>query len=149
MLSKQLHNKYHDIVSETIEMVSAHVDHEDLGKSIDYASIYAQSPEEFERVDAELKNNGTVAIESEEGNYYKLYEPLKISNTEILHCRIRAFDNEHPEVGYVDFEVKDYEQFKEKYLSKPYFSLLSSGEEMIELKDPSFSVRAYFLSGDF
>ncbi len=148
MLSKQIQNKYHEIVSESIQMVLAHVDREDLGKGIDYASIYAQSPEEFERVDAELRNNGTVAIEIVEGNYYKLSEPLKITNTEILHCRIMAFDNEHPEVGYVDFEVKDYDQFKEKYLSKPYFSLLSSGEEMIELKDPSFSVRAYFLSGE-
>lgn len=149
MLSKQLQNKYHEIVSETIEMILAHVDCEDLGKGIDYASIYAQTPEEFERIGAELRNNGTVAIESVEGNYYKLREPLKISNTEILHCRIRAFDNEHPEVGYVDFEVKDYDEFKVKYLSKPYFSLLSSGEEMIELKDPNFFVRAYFLSGDF
>lgn len=149
MLSEQLRNKYNDIVSKSIEMVSSNIDSEDLGKGIDYVSIYAQSNEEFKRIEEELKNNGIVAIESKEGNYYKLKEPLKISNVEIYHCRIRVFDDEHPEVGYVDFEVRDYNQFKEKYLSRPHFSLLSSGEEMLELKDPDFSVRAYFPSGNF
>ncbi len=149
MLSEQLHNKYNDIISKSIQMVSSNVDSQDLGKNIDYASIYAQSNEEFNTIETELKNNGTVAIESDEGNYYKLTKPLKISNIEIYHFRVRAFDNEHPEIGYVDFEVKDYDQFKKKYLSRLCFALLSSGEEMIELKDPNFSVRAYFLSGSF
>lgn len=149
MLSEQLCTTYRHIASEAMRMVSFHVDKGDLAEGIDYASIYAQSPEEFDRITEELKNNGNVTLERLSGGYYRLHEPLKVSNITVHHCRVRVFDNEHPERGYIDFEVKDFKQFKNKYLSRPNFSLLSSGEEMVELRDPKFCVRAYFPSGNF
>lgn len=149
MLSEQLRTTYRHIASEAIRMVSSHVDKDDLAEGIDYASIYAQSQEEFNKITEELKNNGKVALERSSGDYYRLYEPLKVSDITVHHCRVRIFDNEHPERGYIDFEVKDFKQFKDKYLSRPNFSLLSSSEEMVELRDPKFAVRAYFPSGIF
>ncbi|MBI3619629.1 hypothetical protein HY214_00560 [Candidatus Roizmanbacteria bacterium] len=149
MLSERLRTTFSDIASEAIEMVSLNVDKEDLAKGINYVSIYAQTQEEFSSVARELKDNGTVALQRSSGDYYKLTEPLKISAITISHCRVRVFDDDHPERGYIDFEVKNYKKFKEKYLSKPHFLLISSGEEMIELRDPKFSVRAYFPSGNF
>jgi len=149
MLSEQLCTTFSNITSEAIKMVAANVEKEDLANSIDYASIYARSPEEFGRITRELKNNGDVALQRSSGDYYKLYEPLRVADIAIHHCRVRVFDTGHPEKGYIDFEVKDYKQFKDKYLSRPCFSLLTSGEEMIELRDPEFTVRAYFPSGSF
>lgn len=149
MLSDQLRNKYGFIASEAQKMVSKNVDKKDLARGIDYASIYANSPEEFDEVTRELTDHGKVALERPSGDYYRLNEPLKVANLLIEHCRIRVFDTEHPEVGYIDFEVKNFEDFKSKYLSRPYFSLLTTGEEMVELRDPKFKVRAYFPSGSF
>ena len=149
MLSEQLQKRFVDIVADAVKMVTSHVDNNDLATGIDYASIYAQSPEDFSQISQELKNNGTVALERTSGNYYKLKRPLNTLEATILHCRVRAFDKEHPEQGYVDFEVKDYKQFKNKYLSRQSFSLLTSGEEMVELRDSKFTVRAYFPSSDF
>ena len=149
MLSQQLKNTFIDIVIETVRMVASHVDKSDLAKGINYASIYAQSPEEFDKISHELMNNGKVVLKRSSGDYYQLEEPLSTPVTKISYCRVRMFDNEHPERGYVDFEVKNYQSFKDKYLARPYFSLINSGEEMIKLKDPKFKVRAYFPSGPF
>ena len=149
MLSKKLLNLYQEIVSQTSQMVNTHVDTTDITGLVDYASIYAQSPEEFEIITKELQNNGSVAIEQPSGNYYSLTDPLETSQGTIKYCRVRKYDTDHPERGYADFEVVDYPIFKEKYLSEQYFSLLDREEEMIELRDPKFNVRAYFLSGQF
>lgn len=149
MLSEQLQNKYGYIASVAQKMVSENVDEHDLAGGINYASIYANSSAEFSEITRELINNGKVALERSSGDYYKLSEPLQVANLSIKHCRVRIFDTEHPELGYIDFEVKDFKNFKSKYLSRPYFSLLTSGEEMLELRDPKFNVRAYFPSGNF
>ena len=149
MLSKRLRTTFSDIASEAVKMVALNVEKEDLANDVDYASFYAQSSEEFDEITGELKNCGTVALKRSSGDYYKLYKPLRVSDITIHNCRVRVFDTEHPERGYIDFEVKNFERFKDKYLSRPHFSLVTSGEEMVELRDPKFTVRAYFPSGNF
>ena len=149
MLSEKLQNIFISITTEASEMVFSHVDKDDLAVGIDYATIYAQSAEEFDKISKELKSNGTVALERSTGDYYKLDSPISIPTGTILHCRVRRFDKEHFERGYVDFEVKNYQSFKNKYLSRLYFSLLNGEEEMVRLRDPKFTVRAYFPSGKF
>ena len=149
MLSEQRQSIFVDIISEATEMVFTHVDRNDLTGVVDYASIYAQSPEEFSEIAAELQQNGSVVIERPSGNYYMLNEPLETPAGVIRHCRVRLFDTDHPERGYADFEVTNYSAFKEKYSSKPYFSVLNSDKEMIELRDPAYNVRAYFTNRSF
>ena len=130
-------------------MVHANTDRTDVTGIIDYTSIYAQSREEFAGIIKELQANGSVAIERPTGSYYVLNQVLETPSGAIRHCRVRLFDAEHPERGYADFETTDYAAFKEKYLSRPHFSLLAKDEEMIELRDPNFNVRAYFPSRSF
>lgn len=64
----------------------------------------------------------------------------------VRHCRIRTFDVEHKERGYCDFEVVNYDKFKNTFLQKPMFTLVNNqhGIEMVELRDPKFNVRVYF-----
>ncbi|MCR4264284.1 MAG: hypothetical protein NUV98_06220 [Candidatus Roizmanbacteria bacterium] len=149
MLSKELQNTYQAIVNKTAQMVYSHIDRSDLTGVIDYASIYAQSREEFAVITKELQANGSVAIERPTGSYYVLNQALETPGGAIRHCRVRLFDADHPERGYADFETTNYAAFKEKYLPRPHFSLLAKDEEMIELRDPNFNVRAYFPSGSF
>jgi hypothetical protein len=148
MLSTQLTSTLREIVSEVADMVAANVDEADLTGRIDYASIYSRTSEEFDQITEELKENGTVVIEKLSGSYYKLHEPLDTPAGIIKCCRVRRHDEKHIEKGYADFEVKNYSKFKSEYLHKPHFTLLEdSGEEMIELRDQLYPVRAYFLSG--
>lgn len=149
MLSAKLRNTFSDIVTQAIEMVEAHVSKSDLGTGIDFASIYAQSIDEFIKITHELKQNGVVVLERSSGDYYKLDEPLDFASASISCCRVRKYDSEHSEMGYLDFEALNYLSFKAKYLSKPYFTLVNFGEEMLELRNPKFRIRAYFPSGDF
>jgi hypothetical protein len=149
MLSERLQDRFVNIIVDAVKMVNSHVDNNDLAAGINYASIYAQSTEDFDKTSFELENNGTKALERSSGDYFLLNKPLIAPTGMITHCRVRIFDNEHSEKGYVDFEVKNFQKFKDKYLSKPYFSLLNSGVEMIELRDPKFPVRAYFPNGSF
>lgn len=149
MLNPQLLAIYQDIISESVQMVSARVDKEDLLNKLDYLTIFAKSNDDFKQISHELEKNGVVAIPKETGSYYKLHKPLQGPFGLIFHCRVRTFDNTRPEKGYVDFGVKDYNQFKKKYQNMPDFSVIFSGKEMIELNDPKFSVRAYFISGSF
>lgn len=145
MITEQLRSRYDQIVSLVLEKVSLNVDKEDLTQKVDYASIYAQGPEDLETVSKELEANGAVALQNPSGDYYRLTSPLNIAAITINLCRVRRFDIDHPELGYADIEVQDFEGFKRKYLPRPHFSLLNSSEEMVELRNPNFNVRAYFI----
>lgn len=149
MLSNNLQKTFESIVTEAVKMVASNIDNHYLTGRFNYASIYAQSDDEYNQISKELSENGDIELERESGNYFKLHNPLLMMNNKITVCRIRKFDKDHPERGYLDFEVNDYAKFKEKYVTNANFSLLNEGEEMLELKDQRFNVRAYFPSGEF
>lgn len=148
MLSQKLINLYKYITNETGKMVGENIDKEDLTGDIDYASVYAASQEEFDEYTKDLKANGHPFDNQPTGSYYWLDQPLQASIGQIKRCRIRIPDKEHLERGYNDFQVKNYEEFKKKYLDRPNFSIIGNfaGDEMVELRDPKFNVRAYFLA---
>lgn len=148
-MDNEFNNLLSQILTEAIELVESHVHKNDLTGRVDYVSIYAHSNAEYVTIRNKLLILGTVAIVNETGDYYKLTKPPLINNQPLRFCRVRKPDSEHPELGYADFEVVDYNSFKTKYLTRKYFSLLTTGEEMIELRDSQRNVRAYFISGDF
>jgi len=149
MMDNELLNLLTQILTEVVEMVKSHVDKKDLTGRVDYVSIYAHSKSKYDTISTKLLTLGTVGIVNNTGNYYELIEPLLINNQTIRFCRVRKPDSDHLQRGYADFEVVNYDSFKAKYLPKQYFSLLTKDEEMIELHDPQYNVRAYFLSGKF
>ena len=148
-LNSNLQKTFDTIVSRTKEMVQKHVDRKDLTGTLDYMSIYSQTENQYKTILSQINDLGTVGIKNTTGNYIELNKPITIGNQTRYYCRVRKPDNDHLELGYADFEVVNYSNFKEKYLNRKNFSLLTKGEEMIELKDPEFNVRAYFLSGEF
>lgn len=148
MLSNELFTIFNQIINESHEMVTAFVDKEDLTGKFDYASIYAQSKDEFGWVDEELRANGTTTDVWGKGHYYLLNEPIETSFGVVRKCTVWQFDPETKERGYLDFEVSNYKSFKGKYISKPNFELISLPHvELVELKAPNYTVRAYFPDG--
>jgi hypothetical protein len=145
MLSKPTQEIYEYIVSKSMDMVRKHVMKDDLTWRIDYASIYANSIEEFEKFSRELKENGTVALPRSTGDYYILKEPLHTSTGIIRHCRVRTNNEGYKERGYVDFESMNHEEFVKKYSTKDGFRMMPGSEvPMVELFDSTYDVRAYF-----
>ncbi len=110
-------------------------------------TIFAHSGKEFDQL---------VEILSEMGKQYnynngpriELFEPIEVENNNVEYIRIRKPDIERPQIGCNDFET-NYEDFKEKYLSKypnNLFLIERTDYEMIEMKDKDFDVLAYVVS---
>lgn len=148
MISDELIALFTDITNQTAKMVNDNVSKEDLTGEVDYASVYAQSLEEFERFTKELQANGHPFDSQPTGSYYWLNKPLQTKVGVIKRARIRIPDQDHPERGYNDFQVTNFDAFKKKYVDNQKFSIIGNfaGEEMVELRDPKFNVRTYFLA---
>ena len=59
--------------------------------------------------------------------------------------KIRKPDPTRPERGDADFNLDDYEKFKNKYVGKEGFSLIERKDhEMVELMEKGSDVRVYF-----
>lgn len=112
---------------------------------VNYACIFAQDKEQYDKLLAVAEEIGTVVMETPMGPVYHI-RPLKTAAGNLRLLKIRKPDTTRPELGDADFTVEDYPRFKKKYLSKTGFKLIPKREdfEMIELVDPKFDVRAYF-----
>ena len=145
MLSKSTFDLYERIITEAFEMVKKHVADNDLTWRLDFASIYSQSEEEFEKYTQELQLNGKVSLEKTTGNYYLLTVPLLTSVGIIHNCRVRKNPEGYKERGYIDFETVNHENFVKKYSTKDGFRIMpGDGTPMVELFDSVYDVRAYF-----
>jgi hypothetical protein len=145
MLSEKFITIIDEVTTTTGKMIASFVDKEDLTGKVDFASIYARSSEEFNLLTKELQRNGSIAKVLPTGSYYWLKVPLQTKLGIVRRCRVRAFDEQHLERGYNDFDVVAYAAFKDKYLRKPNFMLLNKPKvEMIELRVPTYNIRAYF-----
>ncbi|MBI5452447.1 hypothetical protein HY945_03215 [Candidatus Gottesmanbacteria bacterium] len=85
-------------------------------------------------------------VNENNGPRVALREPIKVGENTIIHLRIRKPDSYRMQVGCNDFDVPDYETFKNENLSKyPNNLRLIKREdyEMVEFFHPDFDVLAY------
>ena len=111
-------------------------------------TIFSHYPEEFEYLSKLALELGELYNENN-GPRVTLNEPIKVNNNTITHLRIRKPDNERPQVGCNDFDVKDYTEFKGKYLPIHPDNLRlieRPNYEMIEFHHPNYDVLAYVVS---
>jgi hypothetical protein len=111
-------------------------------------TIFSHSETEFESLKESLGSLGSPYNENN-GPRVTLYEPIKAGHNLITHLRIRKPDPERPQVGCNDFQIDDYESFKNKYQLKYPHNLkiiVRPEYEMIEFADPDFEVLAYVIS---
>jgi hypothetical protein len=105
---------------------------------IDYVAIFAKNDEEFNRLNSFAKTLGKeVDMESAKtGHTYELFEPLQTSVGLLKLVKIRKPDQVRPQRGAPDFKVKNYQEFKNKYIrsSGNFTLMLRKDYEMIEIK---------------
>lgn len=130
------------IVKKASELKNKYTD--EKSAPVNYACVFSQSQEEFKQLIFITKKIGKIIKETPTGPLF-LIKPLKASAGILKLLKIRFPDKTRPERGDADFTVKNFSEFKNKYLSQKNFKLIKRPEmEMIELMDKNFDVRAYF-----
>lgn len=111
---------------------------------VNYACIFSQNKEEYEKLIEAAKNIGTVIEETLTGLLFHIHSLDTVSG-KLRLLKIRLPDSTRPERGDADFTVSNYQDFKKKYLPEKGFKLIRREDfEMMELTDSEFDVRAYF-----
>lgn len=121
-----------------------------IGKTLPISSltIFTHYPGEFEKLSEIAKTIGGFFNENN-GPRVALHEPIKAGENTIIHLRIRKPDPYRIQVGCNDFDVPDYETFRNENLSKysDNLRLIKRADyEMIEFFHPDFDVLAYVVS---
>ena len=142
MTTAELQLLVRDIAKQACELKDKHTNQQ--GVPVHYVAIFAQDKEGYESLINEIEQIGSILKDTSTGPLYKVKAidtvagPLRI-------IKIRTPDTTRPELGDADFAAKDYQEFKDSYLSHPGFKLIKREDfEMIELMDPQFGVRVYF-----
>lgn len=138
---------------ETVQYIAAQTEtlcNRIIGKELPIHSltVFAHDQEEYANLTSILSELGSPYNENN-GPRVILHTPIKVGNNAITHLRIRKPDTERPHVGCNDFDIKNYSDFKESYLSlyPENLRLVSRPTyEMIEFFDPESNVLAYVVS---
>ncbi|MEK9179010.1 MAG: hypothetical protein AAB893_00900 [Patescibacteria group bacterium] len=141
----RLENIVNQIAIEGDRLVTHFIDRKDLTGVIDYATIFPRSAQEYVRYSKIVQKNRKIAGELSTGNYYWLDEPIITPIGTVRRMRVHEYDKKLTQCGYIDYEVKDYVQFKRKYLSLSECSIVDyTTYELVQLKLVKFKVLVYF-----
>lgn len=124
-------------------VISKYIDEELV---LDFVDIFPISEQERLDLIKNIDNLGKVVSKLKKGPIYLLDKPIQTKYGPLKLIKIRIYDKEKTQRGAPDFKVKDYKEFKEKYLEKEYFNLIERPEyEMLELDIKDSNVLIYFL----
>jgi hypothetical protein len=111
---------------------------------VSYAAIFSQSANEYEELIGTAMRLGKVIDNTPTGPLF-LVDPIKTDAGTIKIIKIRKPDASRRELGDADFNVSDYQSFKDRCLQQPGFKLIVRPKfEMIELAAKESDVLAYF-----
>lgn len=142
MTTDELKTLAQRIVAEASQLNAAHTNQSTA--PVNYACIFAQSPDEYEELVEAASKLGPIADETTMGPVFHI-SPVSTEAGWLRLLKIRRPDPKRPERGDADFTIADYEKFKKTYLGTPGFGLIKREHmEMIELIDSGFNVLAYY-----
>jgi hypothetical protein len=130
------------IVEKCVAFKNKYVKEKDL--PIDYICVFSHSEKEFNEFLQHASTLGPIIEETKTGPVFKFTKPLQtiVGIPNVL--KIRKPDLTKPQLGDVDFTT-DYPNFKKEYYGQNGFSLIVREKfEMLELKDKTSDVLAYF-----
>ena len=131
------------IVPRAMELNHAHIK-EEVGP-INYSAIFCRDDHEYEKLLSEAQVLGIIADNTPTGPLFRLNAPIQTIAGPLHLVKIRKADPTRLERGDADFTMKNYDDFKERYLNDVHFKCIDKGHfEMMELRDPKFSVLSYF-----
>jgi len=135
-LVKNIVNKSNDLKNKYTDEINA---------KVNYVCIFCKDDNDFNDYISLLKNDNNDIIEDTySGPLFRLKDLETVAGTLKL-LKVRRYDDKHLDLGDADFTVSNYAEFKNKYINKPNFKLISGeGYEMIELMEEGNEVRVYF-----
>lgn len=143
MDENQLKKLIIEIVEKGSILKNKHTD--EINAPVNYACIFSQSDDEFNTLLETSKKIGNIIEETQTWPLFYIYQPIDTISGQLKLLKIRHPDMTKSELGYADFTIDNYQDFKKKYLSQELFKLIEREDfEMIELMDPKFDVRVYF-----
>lgn len=105
---------------------------------IDYLAIFSKDGNEYKELEKIAKSLGEEMDKENHktGRTFLLNEPMETPAGILTSVKVRLPDATRPQRGAPDFRVKNYQQFKDKYLqSSGNFTLMVRKDyEMIEIK---------------
>lgn len=111
---------------------------EGVGATVDYVSVFAKDEKEFNDLNNLLQTLGKeVDLENTKtGHTYSLHEPLLTPAGSLKFIKVRKPDKVRPQRGAPDFKIKNYQEFKDKYIrsSGNFTLMLRKDYEMMEIK---------------
>ena len=121
---------------------------EETDYQVDYVAIFANNDTEFGllfEIAHSLGQEKVMGLAST-GSTFLLRTPIETEAGLVSYIKIRKPDPTKPQRGGPDFRIKNYEQFKQKYLQKSdkFRLIVRKNYEMIELK--AVDVLVYFPS---
>ena len=142
MTTEDLENLIKGIVEKATALKNKYIEYKDA--PVNYACVFSQSKEEYEKLVEVAEKIGKVIQETPTGPLFHI-KPLETVSGVLKLLKIRIPDSTRPERGDADFTISNFLEFKRRYLSKPGFKLIQrKGFEMVELMDSEADVRAYF-----
>ena len=142
MTTDELETLIREIVADARRLNATHISQPDA--PVNYACVFAQSPDEYDKLVAAAAKLGAVVHDTATGPVFQI-APLSTNAGPLRLLKIRRPDPKRPQRGDADFTVFDYDGFKKTNLGKPGFSLIQREQmEMLELEDPAFDVLAYY-----
>jgi hypothetical protein len=140
----ELMEAIHYVAMETVKLGKKTINQEFPIKSV---TIFSHFPDEFEKLKEIVFKIGSLQSENH-GPYVKLNKPIKVGGSDLQVIRVRQPDPYRMQVGCSDFQVPDFEVFKNKYLDQVKNLRLIKRPEyaMLEFFDPDFDVLAYLVS---
>lgn len=132
-----------DIVNKSNILKNKYTD--EINAKVNYACIFCKDEDEFNNYIAILKeDNNDIIEDTYSGPLFRLKDLETVAGMLKL-LKVRRYDDKHLDLGDADFTVNNYEKFKDKYIDKPNFKLISGdGYEMLELMEEGNEVRMYF-----
>ncbi|MDP2585594.1 MAG: hypothetical protein Q8P29_01800 [Candidatus Levybacteria bacterium] len=132
------------LINECVKLKNKYVEEKDL--IVDYVCIFTHSQEEYGEFHKLAKQIGKPTNETSTGPIYAFLNPPETIVGKPKLLKIRKPDETRPQRGDVDFNT-DYENFKNKYQDDKRFTLIKRKNfDILELRDDSFDVLAYFSS---
>lgn len=142
MNQENVKNIVKEIVKKACFLKNKYTDQKEA--PVSYVAIFCQNEDEYVEFTKVVNPFSTVINETPTGFNYKI-APINTISGPFKILKIRKPDKTRPERGDADFNIFDYEKFKERHLSLEGFKLIKRpNHEMIELMEEGYDVRVYF-----
>lgn len=135
--------KVWEYIADQLHLLAKEVLHEDL--SVTYLKVFAHYPEEYKFIYNHLSKLGEPAPFNSDTSFY-VEVNQEIKGNHIKFFGVRIVDPYRMQVGCGDYEVDDFQAYREKHIGTSSFIRdIKDSADMLEIWHPDFDVLGYVI----